>query len=567
MSLSLEDADLLQKGLEAKGKKDLFTAINYLRKFMAGNPLHVEGICNLAICLHRVREYEAAEKLYEYIFSKTDQKERVTQYKMEMYSAFFDIENYRKATHELLSLMPKEHKAYQYNMLYDFSLPYGLTTQEVDSFYKTCVEKANTYFSSKKTCHDVAHCVPDFWASVTYDVDAKAYHEALSGVIYQLYALDKIEARFDIIQENARKNKKILFFNSVLTYSLHATSRYYLEYAKALSRAGFDVIIMQTPAASPKTSLKGITIVDTSHNLSEICMMIYAINPHMIIYPEVVETTAAFILSNTRLAPIQCVLGSTPLTTGRKNIDYFVGSEIFDVPDPQPHYTEKFISIPHFSIYYEYLDPLKSVKTITRQDYGLPEKCVLYVCVQNGRKMTPESLDVFIELLRKDPDGIFAYVDMATFYFGEKVNQYFSEKAPDLKDRIFPLLEATGRAYYGLLYIADVVLDTKFCCGGVTTFDCASLHQPVVCFEMPYLRGRVSAAIQRHMGLDDIIATTNAEYIEIAMRLAHDQAFRHQMRAILKKNKMKIFKQMDGVNAFVAWTKDVLDASFIDSFE
>jgi len=75
------------------------------------------------------------------------------------------------------------------------------------------------------------------------------------------------------------------------------------------------------------------------------------------------------------------------------------------------------------------------------------------------------------------------------------------------------------------------------------------------------MRGRVTAAFYKQMGLSDLIATDAESYLRLALRLAQDADFKHQMQADIKANVDKLFERLETVQemerfflaAYEAW--------------
>ena len=74
--------------------------------------------------------------------------------------------------------------------------------------------------------------------------------------------------------------------------------------------------------------------------------------------------------------------------------------------------------------------------------------------------------------------------------------------------------------------LADVMLDTWPFGGGNTNYQGFSAGLPIVTFPGKFLRGRAAMALYQHMKIDDCVAGSPKEYVEIAIRLGRDADFR-----------------------------------------
>jgi predicted O-linked N-acetylglucosamine transferase (SPINDLY family) len=75
----------------------------------------------------------------------------------------------------------------------------------------------------------------------------------------------------------------------------------------------------------------------------------------------------------------------------------------------------------------------------------------------------------------------------------------------------------------------DVFLDSFHWSGGVTTLKAIACGLPIVTCPGELMRSRHSAGILHTLGITETIATTPAEYIEIAIRLAQDSTWRYEL--------------------------------------
>jgi predicted O-linked N-acetylglucosamine transferase (SPINDLY family) len=71
-----------------------------------------------------------------------------------------------------------------------------------------------------------------------------------------------------------------------------------------------------------------------------------------------------------------------------------------------------------------------------------------------------------------------------------------------------------------------VLLDPIHFCGGKTSYEAFSLGVPVVTKPSSFLRGRITYALYRVLGIMDAVAHSNEQYVDIALRLANDPALR-----------------------------------------
>jgi predicted O-linked N-acetylglucosamine transferase (SPINDLY family) len=93
---------------------------------------------------------------------------------------------------------------------------------------------------------------------------------------------------------------------------------------------------------------------------------------------------------------------------------------------------------------------------------------------------------------------------------------------------------ATQDAHFAAYDDIDVALDTFPYNGTTTTCEALWMGVPVVTLAGRTHHSRVGASLLHHAGLDDLVAGSEDEYVELAARLAADRARRDEWRAALR---------------------------------
>jgi protein O-GlcNAc transferase len=88
--------------------------------------------------------------------------------------------------------------------------------------------------------------------------------------------------------------------------------------------------------------------------------------------------------------------------------------------------------------------------------------------------------------------------------------------------------------YFEALAGTDVALDTQPYNGATTTLDALWSGTPVVALAGDRSVSRSGVSILRAAGLAELIAGSSDEYVAINLRLARDERWRSQLRAILR---------------------------------
>ncbi len=238
----------------------------------------------------------------------------------------------------------------------------------------------------------------------------------------------------------------------------------------------------------------------------------------VLFYADIGMDAWSYSLAFHRLARVQCVTWGHPVTTGIPNVDYFISSELLEPDDADGHYTENLVRLSGLPTYY--YRPAAPAQSRDRASYGIPEGCHLYLCPQSLFKFHPEFDVLLKEILRRDPQGRLVLVEGIEPAWTQKLRERFRQNLGVAADRVQFLPRQVRDEFLNLMRLCDVMLDPLHFGGGNTTYEALAQGVPIVTFPSPYMRGRVTAACYKKMGLADCIAGSPREYVDLAVRLA-----------------------------------------------
>src|SRR4029079_4976610 len=121
----------------------------------------------------------------------------------------------------------------------------------------------------------------------------------------------------------------------------------------------------------------------------------------VLIYTDIGMDPTTYSLAFARLAPVQCTTWGHPETTGLDTIDYFISSDLMEVPAADSHYSERLVRLPSLTFYY-YRSELPA-QLMGRDAFGLDPNATLYACPQSIYKFHPEFDAAIAGILRGDP--------------------------------------------------------------------------------------------------------------------------------------------------------------------
>jgi protein O-GlcNAc transferase len=285
-----------------------------------------------------------------------------------------------------------------------------------------------------------------------------------------------------------------------------------------------------------ETALAKTLATHYSYGKSDILEWVPLILDHqldVLIYPEVGMDPLTAKLASLRLAPVQAATWGHPMTTGLPTIDYFLSAEALEPAGAEAHYTERLVRLPGLGCNYA---PVPAAPAqVDPAALGIRASVPVLLCPGTPFKYTPRHDAVLIEIARR---------------LGECQFVFFTPgNAPELVQRLRARLERNLAAagldfnalvafipwqsrsgFYGLMSQADVFLDTMGFSGFNTAMQAIECGLPIAAYEGRFLRGRLASGVLRRMGLDELVATDDAGYVEIAVRLATDAAWWGEVR-------------------------------------
>ncbi|MGH8672550.1 MAG: tetratricopeptide repeat protein [Burkholderiales bacterium] len=264
----------------------------------------------------------------------------------------------------------------------------------------------------------------------------------------------------------------------------------------------------------------------------------------ILVYADIGMEPLSNYLAFSRLAPVQCVMGGHPVTTGIPTVDYFVSSELLETPNAQEHYTEKLITFKSLPVSVPNV-PSPDIQK-NRVQLGLPEHRRLYVCPARLQKVHPEFDFALEHILKRDPEGeLILFEDYVYKSWHEKLSDRFHQFIPDVVERIRFLPWSEHDRFMNILSVSDVILDTFHFGLGTTAFTVFTTGVPIVTLPSEFLRGRSTYACYKLMAITECVAAGPEDYVSIAVRLGTDVSFRQEIRARILARNSVLFNNHD----------------------
>ena len=247
------------------------------------------------------------------------------------------------------------------------------------------------------------------------------------------------------------------------------------------------------------------------------------------------------ILGSLKLAPIQCCAYGVPVTTGFKNIDYFLSADSMELSSSQEHYSEKLIKLPDLGIDYD----MPEKKNIGNIKYKKEENKIIFLNLQSNFKLLPQHDHIYFEIIKKNPGCMFWFIGTKNEFivnkFKKRILKICGENNLPLDNFFSFYPQAPYQNYLDLIANSDIILDSLDWSGLNTSLEAISLDKPIITLPSNFMRGRHSYGVLKNLKIDELICHSKKEFVDLAIKLSRDLDFRDQIIKKIKKNKKLIF--------------------------
>lgn len=246
-----------------------------------------------------------------------------------------------------------------------------------------------------------------------------------------------------------------------------------------------------------------------------------------------------------RLARVQLTCFNSPVTTGFKNIDFYIAGELMELPkNGGDHYREKLVKIPGAGCCFSYtVEPQKTAPPPQRQQLGIPDDAIAFMSGANLYKLTPELRETWAKILVAVPHSNLVVLPFGASWtsqypevaFREQMQALFNRHNIDPK-RLKILGALPNRAQVkAVLQLGDIYLDSFPYAGTTSLVDPLEVGLPVVVWEGNTLRSRMGAAMVRSLLPNEAIPASEQAYIDAAVQLAADVGGRQRKSQEIRK--------------------------------
>jgi predicted O-linked N-acetylglucosamine transferase (SPINDLY family) len=326
-------------------------------------------------------------------------------------------------------------------------------------------------------------------------------------------------------------------------------------WCRHLDRARFDLELFSLGSHHDEETRAAKSMVSKfaqgGRNLRQCVAMILERAPDVLIYPEIGMDAMTLRLASLRLAPVQAAAWGHPETTGLPTIDYYLSAQDFEPADAQENYTEQLIALPHLACCYQpslgdSIDP-------NLASLGISADSPLLVCPGTPFKYSPRHDWVFPEIARRLGRCRFIFFLQQPQYLSEnfrrRLAETFARAQLDLERYVAFVPKQPRPAFYGLMKRADLLLDTIGFSGFNTAMQAVECGLPIVTCEGRFMRGRFASGILKRIGLQELVAATEEDYVRLVVKLAQEPRYEVSIRERIAASRGVLYEDLAPVRA------------------
>lgn len=238
-----------------------------------------------------------------------------------------------------------------------------------------------------------------------------------------------------------------------------------------------------------------------------------------------------------RPAPIQMTYLGYPNTTGLSSVQYRITDAITDPPGERSFYSEELLRLPGTFCCFGEPENAPEVSAPPVEQNGF----ITFGLLHKLAKLNEKMIDAWAAIARNVPNSrLLIFRNTLDRSVQERLKEQFDARgvSADRLDLHFsPARDGSHLSMYGKI---DMSLDSLPWSGHATTCESLWMGVPMVTLRGDRHAGRMSASILSAIGMQELIAESPEQFVEIAVRLANDTAklanWRRELRTMLKQS-------------------------------
>lgn len=395
-----------------------------------------------------------------------------------------------------------------------------------------------------------------------HGADDRRFHEALARIYRRGAPILSWSAPHVGCPRDTGRRIRIGFVSRF--FFSHTIAKLTIGLVEQIDRTRFEVSVIlidsgRRDSMTERFARAADRFVTVSGDIPAIRERIAALELDILYYTDIGMDPCSYFLAFSRLAPVQCVTWGHPATTGIDTVDYFISHQECETTQSLQSYSEKLFCLSSEAACACYARPDLPVSGKSREELGVKVSGTLYLSPQPPFKMHPDFDQILARILERDPEGTIVLLRGVAPDAEKLLHERLQRAMGQRVSRIMFLDPLPFPDYLALLSQADVILDTPHFSGGSSTVEALAVGGVVVTLPSPYLKGRLSYAWYRRIGVHETIARSADEYVDIALRLGTDREYRKHVRGRIRASADRLFDDQRMVRELERFFERALD--------
>jgi len=279
---------------------------------------------------------------------------------------------------------------------------------------------------------------------------------------------------------------------------------------------------------------------------------IRASNLDAVLFPEIGMDPITAQLAAMRLAPLQATTWGHPQTSGLPTIDVYFSAVALEPAASQTHYSERLVCLPNLGACVEPWSPVIPAMPALGDVGDEP----LVLCPGTPFKYAPAHDWVWPRIakgLRRHGGGrLVFFLDSPTEMNQRlrlRLRRAFRAEGLDFDKQVYLLPFLPRPQFFGLMRNSALMLDTLGFSGFNTALQGIEAGLPVLAREAEFMRGRLASGIIRQLDLPQLVAESDEEFVEKAIRLTGDAATRAMLVRHIEQRRVKLYDDLEPIRA------------------
>ena len=291
-------------------------------------------------------------------------------------------------------------------------------------------------------------------------------------------------------------------------------------------------------------------ILINNTGIKDLCTQVKNLDLDVLVYSDIGMFPTAYYMALSRLAPIQITTWGHSDTSGLPNMDYFISSKYYEVPDKaeaQEHYSEKLILLDDICTYYyrplleTEIPKLPSALELEKA-LNIPltnPKLKFLTCLHSEQKFKPPYVQNIDKLLTDDRTHSIRIILLENGIIHGMFKSFLSKEN---LEKCYFVKRLGSTQYQSIINLCFMVLDTYPFGGCNMSFEAFFYGKPVITFPTKFINGRFTYGLYAKMGIMTCIANSFVDYNLKIMELIHNEEQYKNICKLIKENNHKIFE-------------------------